>query len=155
LPVRAATLSRLFLAQSSIRVSRAEAGMLRALVEAPCRITELAWREGVTQPAITLLANRMTARGWVRRESDPTDGRGVWVTQTAAGRQVWDRLLGEHRALLHEEMASLEDADVEVLARAVEILDHSTPALPAGPLDAQPARIAASAGTISRPTRSI
>jgi DNA-binding MarR family transcriptional regulator len=124
LPVRAAMLSRLFLAQSSIRVSRTEAGVLRALAEAPCRITELAARESVTQPAITLLVNRLADRGWVRRESDPLDGRVVLVTLTDKGRAVWDRLLREYRALLHEEMASLDDDDVKVLARAVEILDY-------------------------------
>jgi DNA-binding MarR family transcriptional regulator len=124
LPERAAMLSRLFLAQSSIRVSRTEAGVLRALAEAPCRITELASREAVTQPAITLLVNRLADRGWVSRESDPLDGRVVLVTLTAAGRAVWDQLLGEYRALLHDEMASLDNDDVEVLARAVEILDY-------------------------------
>jgi DNA-binding MarR family transcriptional regulator len=124
LPTRAAMLSRLFLAQSSIRVSRTEAGVLQALSESPRRITELASREGVTQPAITLLINRLAGRGWVRRETDPLDGRVVLATLTDAGRAVWDRLLREYRALLHEEMASLDDEDVKVLARAVDILDY-------------------------------
>jgi hypothetical protein len=35
LPTRAAMLSRLFLAQSSVRVSRTEAGVLQALAGAP------------------------------------------------------------------------------------------------------------------------
>jgi DNA-binding MarR family transcriptional regulator len=124
LPQRAAMLARLFLAQSSIRISRTEAGVLQALSDAPRRITELASREGVTQPAITLLVNRLVGRGWVRRETDPLDGRVVLATLTDDGRAVWDRLLVEYRALLHEEMASLADADVEVLARAVDILDY-------------------------------
>jgi DNA-binding MarR family transcriptional regulator len=124
LPTRAATLSRLFLAQSSIRVSRTDAGVLQALAEGPCRVTALAAREGVTQPAITVLVNRMVSRGWVRRESDPLDGRVVLIALTREGREVWQRLRREYRALLHEEMASLSDGDVEVLGRAIEILDH-------------------------------
>jgi hypothetical protein len=36
---------------------------------------------------------------------------------------VFERLRAEYRALLHEEMASLEDAEVETLAAAVAILD--------------------------------
>jgi DNA-binding MarR family transcriptional regulator len=124
LPVRAATLSRLFLAQSSIRVSRTDAGVLWALAEEPRRITDLAAREGVTQPAITVLVNRMAARGWVRRESDALDGRVVLVALTDEGRAVWRQLRREYRALLHEEMASLPDSDAAVLGRAIEILDH-------------------------------
>jgi len=123
LPLRAATLSRLFLAQSSIRVSRTEAGVLWALAEEPRRVTVLAAREGVTQPAITVLVNRMVARGWVRRESDARDGRVVLVALTDAGRAVWKQLRREYRALLHEEMTSLPDSDVAVLGRAIEILD--------------------------------
>ncbi|MGH2852420.1 MAG: MarR family winged helix-turn-helix transcriptional regulator [Solirubrobacteraceae bacterium] len=124
LPTRAAMLSRLFLGQSTLRVSRTDVGVLQALAEGPCRITVLAAREGVTQPAITVLVNRMVARGWVRRDADPLDGRVVLVALTAQGREVWERLRREYRALLHEEMASLPDVDVDVLARATEILDY-------------------------------
>jgi DNA-binding MarR family transcriptional regulator len=124
LPTRAATLCRLFLAQSSIRVSRTDAAVLRALADSPRRVTALAAQEGVTQPAITLLVNRMEERGWVRRDSDPLDGRVVLVALTDEGRAIWAQLRREYRALLHEEMASLPDEDVEVLRRATEILDY-------------------------------
>jgi DNA-binding MarR family transcriptional regulator len=77
----------------------------------------------VTQPAITLLVNRLTERGWVERVPDPSDGRAVLVSLTPAGEEVFERLRAEYRALLHEEMASLEDAEVETLAAAVAILD--------------------------------
>ena len=123
LPTRASMLSRLFLAQSSLQVSRTEAGVLQALSIGACRVTDLAAREGVTQPAITLLVNRLEDRGWVTRESDPMDGRVVLVALTRPGAQAWAGLRREYRALLHEEMATLDDADVEVLARAIEILD--------------------------------
>ncbi|MGH2850034.1 MAG: MarR family winged helix-turn-helix transcriptional regulator [Solirubrobacteraceae bacterium] len=124
LPTRAAMLSRLFLAQSSVRVSRTEAGVLQALAGTPRRVTDLAAREGVTQPAITLVVNRLERRGWVVRESDPLDGRVVIVALTGAGHHAWDQLRREYQALLHEEMVTLEEADVEVLSRAIEILDR-------------------------------
>jgi len=123
LPQRAAALSRLFLTRSSIGVSRTEVGVLNSLWTRPFRITELAAREGVTQPAVTLLVNRLEERGWVQRTADPTDRRVVLVELTSAGRCVFDRIRAEYRALLHEDMAILPDADVETLARAVEILD--------------------------------
>src|SRR5579884_1930551 len=66
LPQRAATLSRLFLKRSSIQISRVEALVLNALAQQPRRITELAAREAVSQPGITLLVDRLQERGWSR-----------------------------------------------------------------------------------------
>ncbi len=124
LPQRAAALSRLFLTRTTVGVSRIETAVLRALTTRCYRITELAALEGVTQPAITLLVNRLEERGWVERIADPNDKRVVLVGLTAAGREVFDRLRAEYRALLHEDMAILDDADVATLARAIAILDE-------------------------------
>jgi DNA-binding MarR family transcriptional regulator len=124
LPQRVSTLLRLFRARTKTELSRTEAGVLQALSQYPMRITELAGQEGVTQPAITLLVNRLARRGWVTRETDPTDGRAVLVAVTPAGRDVLARLRAQYRALLHEEMAMLGDEDVDTLARAVEIVEH-------------------------------
>jgi DNA-binding MarR family transcriptional regulator len=123
LPQRSAELSRLFLTRTSVCVSRTEVGVLRVLRSGPRRITELAAEERVTQPAITLLVNRLAERGWVERIPDSRDGRAVLVSLTAAGEEVFERLRAEYRALLHEEMVSLEDGEVETLAAAVAILD--------------------------------
>ena len=124
LPQRSAALSRLFLTRSSVCVSRTEVGVLRNLREGPRRITELATEERVTQPAITLLVNRLEERGWVKRVPDPSDGRAVLVSLTPVGEDVFERLRAEYRALLHDEMAMLDDTEVAVLAAAVEILDR-------------------------------
>lgn len=123
LPQRTAALSRLFLTRTSVCVSRTEIGVLRSLLSGPHRITELAAEERVTQPAVTLLVNRLAERGWVKRVSDPSDGRAVLACLTPAGEEVFARLRAEYRALLHEEMAALDDSEVETLAAAVEILD--------------------------------
>ena len=124
LPQRASALSRLFLAQTSAGISRTEVGAVGALAVRPHRITELAAGEGLTQPAITRLVDRLQDRGWVRRESDPDDGRVVMVALTPAGHEMYGRLRAEYRALVHEEMAALADADVETLARAIDVLDE-------------------------------
>lgn len=123
LPQRTQALSRLFLAHTSVCVSMTEIGVLRSLRAGPRRITELAADERVTQPAITLLVNRLQERGWVQRVTDPRDRRAVLVSLTALGEEALDRLRAEYRALLHEEMATLDDDDVRTLADAVEILD--------------------------------
>jgi DNA-binding MarR family transcriptional regulator len=123
LPQRVTALSRLFLAQASVGVSRIEIGVMSALSLRPHRVTELAAGEGVTQPAITRLVDRLQERGWVTRESDPCDGRVVMVRLTDTGRELLETLRAEYRALVHEEMAALASADVETLARAIDVLD--------------------------------
>ena len=124
LPQRAAALSQLFLTRSSVCVSRTEIGVLRRLGSGPRRITELATDESVSQPGITLLVNRLVERGWVQRAADPSDGRAVLVSLSPEGDKAVRALRAEYRTMLHEEMASLDDAQVETLAGAVQILDQ-------------------------------
>jgi DNA-binding MarR family transcriptional regulator len=120
---RVGRLSRRFLAQSSFGVSSTEVGVLRAVSSEPRRITDLALAEGVTQPAITSLVNRLGERGWVVREADPCDRRVVRVTMTPAGHEALGRLRAEYRELLHDGMSALPPEDIATLARAVEIID--------------------------------
>lgn len=124
LPQRAAALSQIFLTRSTVCVSRTEIGVLRRLAERPRRISELAADEHVTQPAITLLVNRLEQRGWVLRAADPSDRRAVLVGLTADGEAALARLRAEYRALLQEEMDGLDDRQVETLCQAVQILDE-------------------------------
>ena len=124
LPQRAAALSQLFLTRSSVCMSRTEIGVLRRLVSGPRRITELATDESVSQPGITLLINRLAERGWVQRAGDPSDGRAVLVSLSPEGEKAVGALRAEYRTMLHEEMASLDDGQVETLAGAVQILDQ-------------------------------
>ena len=123
LPQRASALSQIFLTRSTVCVSRTEVGVLRRLAARPRRISALAADERVTQPAITLLVNRLEERGWVVRAADPADRRAVLVSLTPAGEHALARLRAEYRALLHEEMAELDDHEVQTLAAAVQILD--------------------------------
>ena len=124
LPRRAALLSHLFLKHTTLGVSRTDIGVLRAAAEQPQRITDLAAAEGVTQPAITLVVNRLARRGWVLRRPDASDGRAVLVELTEAGRRAYDELRAEYRALLHEEMGTLDDEAVATLGRAIDVLDE-------------------------------
>jgi DNA-binding MarR family transcriptional regulator len=124
LPRRAGLISRLFLRHTALDVSRTELGVLQAASERPQRITDLAAGEGVTQPAITLVVNRLVERGWVVRLDDPTDRRAVLVDITDAGNDAFNNIRAQYRALLHEEMVTLDDDAVEVLARAVDVLDQ-------------------------------
>jgi DNA-binding MarR family transcriptional regulator len=133
LPQRASALSQIFLTRTSVCVSRTEVGVLRRLACGPRRISALAVDERVTQPAITLLVNRLQERGWVLRGEDPADRRAVLVGLTPAGEDALAQLRSEYRALLHDEMAELDDHQVETLASAVQILDSLIVRLSAPP----------------------
>ncbi|BDZ47832.1 MarR family transcriptional regulator [Frondihabitans sucicola] len=51
----------------------------------PLRITDLAEREGLTQPGMTTLVNRLVDGGLAERRADPGDGRAVLVALTQDG----------------------------------------------------------------------
>jgi DNA-binding MarR family transcriptional regulator len=70
------------------------------------------------------LVNRLQDRGWVQRTADPNDGRAVLVSLTVAGADALGALRAEYRAMLQQEMASLDDGQVDTLAGAVQILDQ-------------------------------
>src|ERR1700740_1909228 len=57
----------------------------------PQRLTVLAAREGVTQPAKTQLISGLKETGLVRRDPSPDDGRVVMVVITDEGRAMLAR----------------------------------------------------------------
>src|ERR1700751_1343597 len=69
----------------------------------PSRLTWLAVREGVTQPAMTQLIARLEDAGLADRAADPADGRVVQVRITADGRAM----LAGRRAVRAERVAGL------------------------------------------------
>jgi DNA-binding MarR family transcriptional regulator len=121
--LRAAGLVKLVIARMQAKISTAEAGVLGSVCLRPRRITELAAREGLTQPAMTRLVTRLERYGWVKRDIDADDGRVVLVAPTVAGREMHERLRDEYRALLRETTATLPDRDLNTLAEAIKILD--------------------------------
>ena len=99
----------------------------------PCRLTWLAEREGVTQPAMTQLIARLQDSGLVTRTADPEDGRVVQVRITADGRAT----LAHRRAVRAERLAGLlarlSPADHAALASALPAMDALASAQRTGP----------------------
>src|ERR1700677_202559 len=89
----------------------------------PCRLTWLATREGVTQPAMTQLIARLEDAGLVDRAADPADGRVVQVRITADGRAM----LAGRRAVRAERVVALLERlspdEREALAAALPAMD--------------------------------
>lgn len=71
--------------------------------EGPVRLTALAAAEGISQPAMTQLVQRLVREGLVTRVSDPADARAALIGITDAGRV----LLADLRRVRHERLGAL------------------------------------------------
>lgn len=137
----AATLERLFRLVrwlSPAGLSLTAAATLGTLDRSgPCRLTELAAREGVTQPAMTQLIARMAEQGLVERAADPQDGRVVHVQLTDAGRD----LILARRAARAERVSGLLAALSQTERAALTAALPAINALAAARPDDQPADV--------------
>jgi DNA-binding MarR family transcriptional regulator len=89
----------------------------------PQRLTVLAAREGVTQPAMTQLISRLEESGLVRREASPEDGRVVLVVITDEGRAMLARRRAVRTDRLVGILAQLGPEHLAALAGALPALD--------------------------------
>lgn len=118
-------------------MSRSASGTLATLQRSgPCRLTALAAREGVTQPAMTQLISRLENAGLVTREPDPTDGRVVLVTITEAGRSTLALRRSERTERLSALLAGLAPEHRAALAAAIPAMEalivaHASQPVPA------------------------
>src|SRR5579875_2039596 len=91
--------------------------------EGPLRVSDLARREAMTQPGVTMLVNRLADAGYAERVPDPTDRRAALVRITPAGEAV---LTARHTArahLPHERIGQLSD-DQELLRAALPVIER-------------------------------
>ena len=89
----------------------------------PCRLTSLAAREGVTQPAMTQLIARLQGEGLVTRVPDPADGRVVQVAITDEGRAVLSQRRAARAGRLTTLLATLSPEERAAVAAALPALD--------------------------------
>ncbi|WP_433042019.1 MarR family winged helix-turn-helix transcriptional regulator [Dactylosporangium sp. CS-033363] len=115
-------------------VSLTKAAALRTLdVHGPCRLSELAVREGITQPAMTQLVSRLEQDGYAERRSCADDARVVMVHLTAAGADVLSRRRDARARRMSELAEHLSADDRAALAAALPALDRlvtTDPTLP-------------------------
>jgi DNA-binding MarR family transcriptional regulator len=88
----------------------------------PLRITDLADLQGVTQPGMTTLVNRLAADGYAERFADPTDGRAALVRITPAGRQVLAERHAARSAAISDAISQLPAEHQRALSAAAEAL---------------------------------
>jgi DNA-binding MarR family transcriptional regulator len=129
----AALVTRLLVKQVPGEITRTEGGVLHTLTGAPRRITELAELEGLAQPTMTLLVQRLEQRGWVTRERHAEDGRVVLVSITEAGAATLERFRAQVGTALRAHMDAMSDEQVAALETATESLGSLVDTLQSGP----------------------
>jgi len=77
--------------------------MNRVCREGPVRLTALAAKEGVSQPSMTQLIQRLERQGLVARLADPDDGRAALVGITEHGQAV----LADRKRIRRERLTTL------------------------------------------------
>jgi DNA-binding MarR family transcriptional regulator len=92
----------------------------------PLRISELADREGLTQPGMTTLVNRLENDGLAVRAADPSDGRAALVSITESGRARVSGYRAARAAVIGRRIAELDPADQVVLLAAAGALQRLT-----------------------------
>ena len=85
---------------------------------------ELATAEQVKAPSMTRIVDNLERAGLALRESDPADGRVVRVRATEQGRRVLEEGRGRRVADLAERLRGLGPEEMEVVARATEVLER-------------------------------
>ena len=109
--------------------------MNRVCREGPLRLTALATKEGVSQPSMTQLIQRLERQGLVARLADPDDGRAALIGITRQGQELldeWKRLRRERLRMLLATLTAEERSVLSrsaqdafpVLSRLVENADH-------------------------------
>jgi DNA-binding MarR family transcriptional regulator len=89
--------------------------------EGPSRLTALAAKEGVSQPSMTQLIQRMERQGLVSRLTDPDDGRAALVVITTAGEAVLEQRKQLRRERLAELLRTLTETEASAMALACEV----------------------------------
>ncbi|WP_269664835.1 MarR family winged helix-turn-helix transcriptional regulator [Streptacidiphilus rugosus] len=89
---------------------------LRALVDGPVRMSELAGRLLMDKPYTTVVVDDLERRGLVVREADPSDRRAKVVTLTETGREAAETAI-EILTAPPAELTRLSPEDLEELDR--------------------------------------
>ncbi len=89
--------------------------------EGPIRLTTLAAAEGIAQPSMTQLIQRLERQGLATRINDPEDGRVALVNITNAGRALMDDRRRDRRDRLAELLKALSPEDEAALILAANV----------------------------------
>ena len=101
-------------------LSRPKLRLLVKLEQGPVSISELAERLHISSPAVSQMIDKLSADGYVRRESFQGDQRVVAAALTELGRDVLGRSLEAFRARVRDVLSPLSERETRQLAALLE-----------------------------------
>jgi DNA-binding MarR family transcriptional regulator len=87
------------------------------------RLSELAKAESLNPTMLSRVVADLGSAGLVARVSDSGDRRAAWVTPTAAGRKLAERMRRERTAALNDALGGLDEQDQRLVERALPALE--------------------------------
>jgi DNA-binding MarR family transcriptional regulator len=101
-------------------LSRPKLRLLVKLEQGPVSISELAERLHISSPAVSQMIDKLSADGYVRRESFQGDQRVVAAALTELGRDVLARSLEAFRSRVRDVLSPLSERETRQLAALLE-----------------------------------
>jgi DNA-binding MarR family transcriptional regulator len=117
-------------------LSRARLSALSVVVfRGPLTLGELAAAEGVRSATMTGIVHGLVGDGLVRRRPSPADGRAVLIDATARGRRLLNRARARRIDLVAARLADLSATELELVARATQLVEERFGVRPWRPVD--------------------
>ena len=108
------------------------------LAAGPARITDISQYQGMARPNASTMVERLVRKGLVERVSDPSDRRVTLACLTDKGRETIEAVNRHKYEAVEKIAAFLSTDELEVVARALEILDRGVKLMEASNEDDTP-----------------
>lgn len=115
--------------ETELTMAQAKAIYFMATVGA-VRMSDLAIQLGVTTSTATGLVDRLVELDLLARQADPHDRRHVLITTTPAARAHLEHMRELNQQQLRDLLARIEDADLPIVERSIQILTAAAAAIP-------------------------
>ena len=98
--------------------------ILYMLTSGPARISDISDSHGMARANASTMVERLVRKGLVERVSDPNDRRVALARLTSRGREAVEGVTSSEIAVVEKITKFLTLGELEVVARALEILNH-------------------------------
>ena len=105
--------------------------ILYMLASGPARITDISEAHGMARANASTMVERLVRKGLVERVSDPNDRRVALACLTGKGREAVEGVAHSENAVVERITEFLTIGELEVVARALEILNRGVKRLEA------------------------
>jgi DNA-binding MarR family transcriptional regulator len=98
--------------------------LLHVVREGPIKLSALAESEGINPTMLSRVVAQLAHDGLLERSSDEGDRRAAWVSATARGRRLAERMRRERTDALNLALETLSEADRDRIELALAALEQ-------------------------------